>query len=450
MRTNVGPDIDFNWPKLKRWIDMASANAVVTRVNSETARYCYLDFDLCQHRAKLALAAAFVDATDSRYGFSSKDLLALGGSELARVADLLSTDHEWSSKLHSLVDQVVVEVRPPAAGNRIVVRLHWEMAPLACENFATLCDNGSQQHVVPTQKNKSSSLAVAAAAAPIGTSGKPLTYRNSAVHRIVPGFVVQGGDFVFGNGSGGESIYNGKKFKDERAGLLKRHNQRGILSMGNSGKNSNSSQWFITLDAAPQCDGKHVVFGQVVSGWEVLDAIEALGSTNDDDDDFGGEPKYGAAAATTTCCRVTDCGLWQPLVTAGAGFWMDAPDSDSYTGISSMFVPRPRVAIVAPTTAVCDRFGTALRPYCLVTNIAINDNHEAMAETISCLLADFAIDVVLVAPSCTQAMARVQLPASWAAAAAEPMDRSSVILESKPVDALDVVRTKSWLARQLL
>jgi peptidylprolyl isomerase len=410
---------------------MASANAV-TRVNAETARYCHLDFDLCQHRAKLALAAAFVDATDSRYGFSSKDLLALGGSELARVANLLQTDHEWSSQLQPFGNQAV-ELRPPPAGNRIVVRLHWEIAPLACENFATLCDNGSIQ---PATGKKPSM-------APIGTSGKPLTYRDSAVHRIVPGFMVQGGDFVFGNGSGGESIFNGKKFKDERAGLLQRHNRRGILSMGNSGKNSNSSQWFLTFNAAPQCDGKHVVFGQVVSGWEVLDAIEALGSTS------GGEPMCGAAAST---CRVTDCGLWQPLVTAGAGFWMDTPDSDSYTGISSVFVPRPRVAIVAPTTAVCDRFGKALRPHCFVANISMNDgdgnNHEAIAETIGRLLSDFAIDVVLVAPSCTQTIARVELPASWVAGA-EPMDRCTVILESKPVDALDVVRTKSWLARQL-
>lgn len=86
---------------------------------------------------------------------------------------------------------------------------------------------------------------------------------------MVPKFIVQGGDFVFGNGSGGESIYNGKKFKDERAGLGMKHDKAGVLSMGNSGKNSNTSQFFITLDKAPQCDGKHVVFGEVISGMEV-------------------------------------------------------------------------------------------------------------------------------------------------------------------------------------
>ena len=79
---------------------------------------------------------------------------------------------------------------------------------------------------------------------------------------------MQTGDFVFGNGSGGESVY-GKKFKDERPGLALKHDRRGVVSMGNSGKNSNTSQFFITFGPSPQCDGKHVVFGEVVAGFEV-------------------------------------------------------------------------------------------------------------------------------------------------------------------------------------
>jgi peptidylprolyl isomerase len=143
------------------------------------------------------------------------------------------------------------------------VQLFWDVAPSACENFATLC--GIHDH------NNSKSGTNKSPSAPIGASGKPLTYQNSGVHRVIPGFILQGGDFVIGNGSGGESIF-GKKFKDERAGLALRHDAAGVLSMGNSGKNSNTSQFFITLAAAPQCDGKHVIFGRVVSGWEVLDA----------------------------------------------------------------------------------------------------------------------------------------------------------------------------------
>ena len=88
---------------------------------------------------------------------------------------------------------------------------------------------------------------------------------------------MQSGDFVFGNGSGGESFLTGKKFKDERGGLLQKHDRAGVLSMGNSGKHSNTSQFFVTLAPAPQCDGKHVVFGRMISGWEVLRAVEGGG-----------------------------------------------------------------------------------------------------------------------------------------------------------------------------
>ena len=226
-------------------------------INATTAAYCFIDLDIDGHREKLGACAAFVHATDARYGFSSKDLRALGGSELSRIPELASTDHEWSGTL--------METKPPLAGSRIILKLDWEVAPLACENFATLCANGSGG-------NK----------APLGQCGKPLTYRDSTIHRIIPGFVMQGGDFVFGNGSGGESIFGGKKFKDERAGLIRKHNTKGILSMGNSGKNSNSSQFFITFQAAPQCDSKHVIFGKMVSGFEVLDYAESVGTPSGD------------------------------------------------------------------------------------------------------------------------------------------------------------------------
>merc|ERR1719223_976486 len=97
-------------------------------MNSEICRYCYLDFDIDEHRSKLALAAAFVDATDSRYGFSSKDLRKLGGSEMSRIEELFNTDHEWADKQKN-----GLRVRPPANGNRIILRLFWEKAPLCCE-----------------------------------------------------------------------------------------------------------------------------------------------------------------------------------------------------------------------------------------------------------------------------------------------------------------------------
>lgn len=89
--------------------------------------------------------------------------------------------------------------------------------------------------------------------------------------------MAQGGDIVRNDGAGGESIY-GKKFNDEKDGLKRKHCARGLLSMANAGKNTNSSQFFLTFGPAPQCDGKHVVFGRVVEGMDVLDAVEAVGT----------------------------------------------------------------------------------------------------------------------------------------------------------------------------
>lgn len=387
-----------------------------SEINAETASFCFLDLDLNQHRSKLATTAAFVDATDSRYGFSSKDIRQLGGSEISRIPDLMACDHEWSSRA---AQGGVVEIRPPAAGNRIVVKLFWDVAPLACENFATLCANGS---LLPWERKVKP--------APIGESGKPMTYRESTVHRVIPGFIMQGGDFVFGNGSGGESIF-GKKFKDERAGLALKHDRRGILSMGNSGKNSNTSQFFITFQPAPQCDGKHVIFGKVVSGFEVLEAVEAVGTA-------GGEPK-----ASIT---ITDCGLWTPLQSAGAGYWLDLPDAESYSGVSSLFIVRPRVAVVAPNSTVFERFRKACVG-CVTSFLEVKDDESSTAKEVNELLDGFAVDVVLVAPLCKSILSLIKLPSvqpsSW-----DTTSISTVAMECKPADALSVIQTLSWISQR--
>ena len=154
------------------------------------------------------------------------------------------------------------------AAGRIIFELHSDTVPKTAENFRALCTG---------EKGT-------------GRSGKPLHFKGSSFHRIIPGFMCQGGDFTKGNGTGGESIY-GDKFEDENFDL--RHRGSGILSMANAGPGTNGSQFFICTAETPWLDGKHVVFGRVAEGSEVVAAMEAVGS--------GG-------GATSKPVMIADCG----------------------------------------------------------------------------------------------------------------------------------------------
>lgn len=339
----------------------------------------YLDFDIDDACVKFKRASHFVESCDLKYALSSKKIDELGGGEILRLDELYGTDYEWNAK-------GPMRARPQQ-NCRVVFELYEDVAPLAVENFLALCrgDRGLDKG-----------------------SGVKLHYAGCPVHRVVKNFVMQGGDIVKANGSGGASCF-GKKFKDEVKGLRRKHDAPGVLSMGNSGKNANSSQFFVTLAACPQLDGKHVVFGRVLAGMDVVRAVEAVA---------GPDEKPAAPVVIFACGAFDDA-------TPARGHWAPA-SAEAHPGAPAHFVPAPTLVLVVGPPAAADRARAVLAAAHLRADVvAAPDPDAAAADRVDRRAA------VLVTPGAT--------PYAAARATALGAERGWSVVTAKPARCAEVL-----------
>eukprot|EP00879_Flechtneria_rotunda_P011269 GHRR01011771.1.p1 GENE.GHRR01011771.1~~GHRR01011771.1.p1 ORF type:complete len:328 (+),score=115.83 GHRR01011771.1:407-1390(+) len=220
-----------------------------TRLKLDVAGQCLLQGQLTEE--------GNIRSDDSYWVLESED----DGKYVAITLTKATMGHEsWPALLEedlpdtTVTHRVYLDVQVGQRVARLVLGLFGNVVPKTVENFRALVSG--EKGIGPV-------------------SGKPLHFKGSVFHRIIPGFMAQGGDITLGNGMGGESIY-GEMFKDENFKV--KHDSRGLLAMANAGPNTNNSQFYITFTPTSHLDGKHVVFGKVEAGWSTLMLMEGAGS----------------------------------------------------------------------------------------------------------------------------------------------------------------------------
>ncbi|PHT41891.1 Peptidyl-prolyl cis-trans isomerase CYP19-4 [Capsicum baccatum] len=189
-------------------------------------------------------------------------LIFLGVLAVTFIASyIFQKEHEEVDEVYEITHRVFLDVDiDKQRVGRIVIGLYGQVVPKTVENFRALCTG---------EMGKTA-------------DGVSLHYKGKPFHRIIPGFMIQGGDIVSGNGRGNISIYGGP-FPDEN--LKIKHSHAGVVSMVNSGRNSNGCQFFIPTVKASWLDGEHVVFGKVIEGMDTVYAIEGGAGT------YSGKPR---------------------------------------------------------------------------------------------------------------------------------------------------------------
>ncbi|KAJ7450822.1 peptidyl-prolyl cis-trans isomerase [Mycena latifolia] len=326
---------------------------------------------------------------------------------------------------------------------RVVFSLYTDLVPKTAENFRALCTGERGD----------------------GEMGKPLWYKGSGFHRVIKAFMCQGGDFTAGNGTGGESIY-GEKFEDE--GFPVKHEKPFLLSMANSGPNTNGSQFFITTAPTPHLDGKHVVFGEVIKGKSVVRQIENFPTSSGD--------------APTAPVVIADCGVLapdDPCLTEGAA----AADGDGYEDFpedENADVKDPAVALriatelraLATTLYKEGKLQTALEKYqksirYLDVHTLLPDDAREMQTAYDALLAPLLLNTALLAvrvqppsaaigvPAATRALNTLKLAPADQAKALYRRALAHIILKDEEAaekdlaDALVIVPTDTNIANEL-